>query len=32
MSPSLKQVEIDFLLLADRAEVLNGKLYMLGSA
>ena len=26
------QVEVDFLLLADRAEVLNGKLYMMGGA
>ena len=25
-------MEIDFLLLADRAEVLNGKLYMMGGA
>ena len=32
MSSSLEQVEIDFLLLADRAEVLNGKLYMMGGA
>ena len=26
------QVEVDFMLLADRAEVLNGKLYMMGGA
>ena len=32
MVPGLDQVEIDFLLLADRAEVLNGKLYMMGGA
>ena len=32
MLPGLDQVEIDFLLLADRAEVLNGKLYMMGGA
>ena len=32
MTPALEQVEIDFLLLADRAEVLNGKLYMMGGA
>ena len=32
MSISLDQVEVDFLLLADRAEVLNGKLYMMGGA
>ena len=28
----LDQVDVDFLLLADRAEVLNGKLYMMGGA
>ncbi len=27
-----QQVEIDFLLLADRAEAINGKLYTLGAA
>ena len=32
MSMPFEQVEIDFLLLADRAEVLNGKLYMMGGA
>ena len=32
MLPGLERVEIDFLLLADRAEVLNGKLYMMGGA
>ena len=32
MSTPFEQVEIDFLLLADRAEVLNGKLYMMGGA
>ena len=32
MVPGIDQVEIDFLLLADRAEVLNGKLYMMGGA
>ena len=32
MSSGLDQVEVDFLLLADRAEVLNGKLYMMGGA
>ena len=32
MTSGLEQVEIDFLLLADRAEVLNGKLYMMGGA
>ena len=32
MLPGLDQVEVDFLLLADRAEVLNGKLYMMGGA
>ena len=32
MQSSLEQVEVDFLLLADRAEVLNGKLYMMGGA
>ena len=32
MSSGFDQVEIDFLLLADRAEVLNGKLYMMGGA
>ncbi len=32
MLPTIEQVEIDFLLLADRAEVLNGKLYMMGGA
>lgn len=29
---SLSVVEIDFLLLADRAEAVNGKLYMMGGA
>ena len=32
MSPGFEQVEVDFMLLADRAEVLNGKLYMMGGA
>ncbi len=32
MSTGFDQVEVDFLLLADRAEVLNGKLYMMGGA
>ena len=32
MASGLEQVEIDFLLLADRAEVLNGKLYLMGGA
>ena len=32
MQSGLEQVEVDFLLLADRAEVLNGKLYMMGGA
>lgn len=32
MTPGFEQVEVDFLLLADRAEVLNGKLYMMGGA
>ena len=32
MSTLPEQVEVDFLLLADRAEVLNGKLYMMGGA
>ena len=32
MSTLTEQVEVDFLLLADRAEVLNGKLYMMGGA
>jgi hypothetical protein len=32
MSTPLEQVDVDFLLLADRAEVLNGKLYMMGGA
>ena len=32
MSTGFEQVEVDFLLLADRAEVLNGKLYMMGGA
>ena len=32
MASGLEQVQIDFLLLADRAEVLNGKLYMMGGA
>ena len=30
MSTVTEQVEIDFLLLADRVEVLNGKIYMMG--
>ena len=32
MSTLTEQVEVDFLLLADRAEILNGKLYMMGGA
>lgn len=32
MMSGFDQVEVDFLLLADRAEVLNGKLYMMGGA
>ena len=32
MSIPFDQVEVDFLLLADRAEVLNGKLYLMGGA
>ena len=28
----IEDVEIDFLILADQAEVLNGKLYMMGGA
>ncbi len=32
MSIGFDTVEVDFLLLADRAEVLNGKLYMMGGA
>ena len=32
MSMLIERVEIDFMLLADRAEVLNGKLYMMGGA
>ncbi len=32
MTNGFEQVEVDFLLLADRAEVLNGKLYMMGGA
>ena len=32
MSTAFELVDIDFLLLADRAEVLNGKLYMMGGA
>ena len=32
MSTLIEKVEVDFLLLADRAEVLNGKLYMMGGA
>jgi hypothetical protein len=28
----IEDVEIDFLILADRAEILNGKLYMMGGA
>lgn len=32
MSSDIEQVEIDFMLLADRAEVLNGKVYMMGGA
>ena len=27
---SFEQVEVDFLLLADKSEILNGKLYMMG--
>ncbi len=32
MAESLDQLQIDFLILADRAEVINGKLYMMGGA
>lgn len=32
MSTLPESVEVDFLVLADRAEVLNGKLYMMGGA
>ena len=32
MAMMLDQVEVDFLILADLAEVLNGKLYMMGGA
>ena len=32
MSTMPERVEVDFLVLADRAEVLNGKLYMMGGA
>ena len=32
MSTFVEQVEIDFMLLADKAEVLKGKLYMMGGA
>ena len=32
MLSGFDQVEVDFMLLADRAEVLNGKLYMMGGA
>ncbi len=32
MEAGIERVEVDFLLLADRAEVLNGKLYMMGGA
>ncbi len=32
MSTLPERVEVDFMLLADRAEVLNGKLYMMGGA
>ena len=32
MSTLPEQVEVDFLQLADRAEVLEGKLYMMGGA
>lgn len=32
MSTLTEHVEVDFLLLADRAEILNGKLYMMGGA
>ena len=32
MSTSLEHVEVDFMFLADRAEVLNGKLYVMGGA
>ena len=31
-SIQIEQVEIDFLMLADRAEVINGKIYMMGGA
>ena len=30
ISPQLEGVSVDFLVLADRAEVLNGKLYLMG--
>ena len=32
MSTGIEKVEVDFLLLADHAEALNGKLYMMGGA
>lgn len=32
MSTYVERVEVDFMVLADRAEVLNGKLYMMGGA
>ena len=32
MSTGIEHVEIDFMLLADKAEVLGGKLYMMGGA
>ena len=32
MAMGIDRVEVDFLILANRAEVLNGKLYMMGGA
>jgi hypothetical protein len=32
MATELEQVELDFLILADAADVVNGKLYMMGGA
>ena len=32
MSTVVERVEVDFMFLADRAEVLNGKLYVMGGA
>jgi len=31
-TPQLEDIQIDFLMLADHAEVLNGKLYVMGGA